>query len=77
MTVRSLILALQSVPDQDAIIVLQKDGEGNGYSPLAAEDGDALYVDRYHADSPCSGDVYHGDDSDAPEGGVPCVVLWP
>lgn len=53
MTVQELRDALKDLPD-DMQVILQKDGEGNGYSPLAAVDADAIYV----ADSTWSGDVY-------------------
>ena len=53
MTVKDLIEALQSMPP-DAQVILQKDGEGNGYSPLADVDGEAVYV----PDTTWMGDVY-------------------
>ena len=34
MTVRELVAFLQHVPDQNRIVILAKDGEGNGFSPL-------------------------------------------
>ena len=40
--------------DDDMEVILQKDGEGNGCSPLAEIDGNAIYV----PDSTWSGDVY-------------------
>lgn len=68
---------------RDRKIVLQKDAEGNGYSPLADAD-EAMYV----ADSTWSGDVYqtpeehaaqeNPDDYDeAPEDAERVVVLGP
>ena len=56
MKVKELIEALAALPP-DAEVILQKDGEGNGYSPLSAVDGDAVYV----PDSTWSGDVYSTD----------------
>lgn len=53
MTVKELIEELRTMP-QDAQVILQKDSEGNGYSPLAVVDGDAVYI----ADTTYSGDVY-------------------
>jgi hypothetical protein len=53
MTVKDLIEALQSMPP-DAQVILQKDGEGNGYSPLAGVDGEAVYI----PDTTWMGDVY-------------------
>lgn len=40
--------------DEDAEVILQKDGEGNGYSPLYEVDGNAIYV----AETTWSGTVY-------------------
>lgn len=42
MTVAELIEALKKLPP-DSQVILQKDAEGNGYSPLADVDGDAIY----------------------------------
>jgi hypothetical protein len=56
MKVRELIRILSKMP-QDSIVVLQKDGEGNGYSPLSGADADSVYV----PDSTYSGDAYHKD----------------
>ena len=53
MLVKDLIEALKEMPP-DAEVVLQKDAEGNGYSPLEAVDGDAVYI----AETTWSGDVY-------------------
>lgn len=70
MTVKELREALAELPD-DMPVILQKDSEGNGYSPLAGADGeDSFYVEQ----STQSGTVVH-----ASEGldGCPCLVLWP
>jgi len=53
MKVKELLEALAAA-DPEAEVILQKDGEGNGYSPLHAADLDAVYV----PDSTWSGDVY-------------------
>jgi len=53
LTVKELIEELKDMP-QDAEIIMQKDAEGNGYSPLSVVDLDAIYV----PDSTWSGDVY-------------------
>lgn len=74
MTVRELIEALQAI-DPDMLVVLQKDPEGNGYSPLAGAEP-AYYV----ADSTWSGEVYGQtdiDSGDAPDGGQTALILWP
>ena len=49
MTVAELIRALQACPCQDANVILQRDPEGNGYSPLRGADPESIYV---------GGDVY-------------------
>lgn len=53
MKVKELMKLLSSF-DPGAEIILQKDSEGNGYSPLSGADHDAVYV----ADNTWSGDVY-------------------
>lgn len=53
MTVKKLIERLQALP-QDSIVILQKDVEGNGYSPLSMIDHNAVYK----ADNAWSGDVF-------------------
>lgn len=85
MKVKELIEVLSNL-DGELNVILQKDGEGNGYSPLEGADSDAVYL----ADSTWSGDVYSKDWSaddacfenekewnkfleDTPD----CVVLFP
>lgn len=53
MKVKELIAALVAA-DPDAEVILQKDAEGNGYSPLHTCDYNAVYV----PDSTWSGHVY-------------------
>jgi hypothetical protein len=53
MTVKELKEAIANLPDEMEV-VLQKDSEGNGYSPLAGADLDAVYI----PDSTWSGNVY-------------------
>ena len=53
MTVKELKEAISNLPDEMEV-VLQKDAEGNGYSPLAGADSDAVYI----PDSTWSGEVY-------------------
>ena len=64
---------MQALPQQDAVVILQKDSEGNGYSPLSGVDAESVYK----ADSTYSGEVYRTDDEYAPRGAVPCCVLFP
>lgn len=53
MTVKELKEAMENLPD-DMEVILQKDSEGNGYSPLAGADPNAIYM-PYNT---WSGDVY-------------------
>lgn len=55
MNVKELIEILSEF-DPDAEVILQKDSEGNGYSPLSGADHDAVYV--ADANSTWSGTVY-------------------
>lgn len=69
MTVSELIEVLSEL-NQNSIVIIQKDCEGNGYSPLSGcEEG--IYI----ADSDYSGIVVDPDET--LEVGVKCVVLWP
>ena len=52
MTVAELIEELKTLPPE-AEVIMQRDAEGNGYSPLYAVDGNAIYT----ADSTWSGEV--------------------
>jgi hypothetical protein len=56
MLVKDLLEALKELPP-DAEVILQKDGEGNGYSPLEAVDADAVYV----PETTWMGSVYSAD----------------
>lgn len=40
----SELMSLLAEFDEDAEVILQKDSEGNGYSPLYVVDGNAIYV---------------------------------
>ncbi len=81
MTVAELIAELLALP-QDALVVCQKDAEGNGYSPL-----DCAEAAWYAAESTWSGEVYAdedqpddedtGEEFDRPSDAVRCVVLAP
>ena len=53
MNVKELKEAIAELPD-DMEIIMQKDSEGNGYSPLYGVDPDAVYV----PECDWSGDVY-------------------
>ena len=83
MKVKELIEILSNV-NQESEVILQKDAEGNGYSPLRGADDDAVYI----PDSTWSGDVYSmdwsADDAAMDEeewaeikANPRCVVLYP
>lgn len=84
MNVKQLKKTLEGI-DESRIVILQKDVEGNSYSPCAGVDGDnAIYV----ADSTWSGDIKYQkltptmkkqgySDSDVSMEGKPAFVLWP
>lgn len=74
-TVKELIEILSELP-QDSVVVLQKDSEGNGYSPLAGAEA-AKYIpeNTYSGEVLCQEDVddgeYEGQDM------MDCVVIHP
>ncbi len=55
MTVKELKKFLENLPKEydKAKVILQKDREGNGYSPLAGADFDCIYV----PENPWSGEI--------------------
>jgi hypothetical protein len=71
MKVKELIAELQQL-NPDTPVILQKDAEGNGYSPLRGVDK-ALYM----PDNTWQGEVYSLDDPDRDDRAFPCVVLHP
>jgi len=85
MKVKELKKLLENVND-DYIIIMQKDGEGNGYSPLECIDDES----NYRADSTWSGEVgyrtltaelrkqgYSDGDIVSGDGAEPCLILVP
>jgi hypothetical protein len=56
MNIKELKEAIENLPDEMEVI-LQKDSEGNGYSPLAGADPNAVYI----TETTWSGDVYSMD----------------
>lgn len=82
MTVKELIEQLQS-EDPDRIVICQKDGEGNGFSPLSE-----IYTAAYAPDSSWSGECGIEEltdllkengftEEDVLTGGQPALVLCP
>lgn len=81
-TLRAEIAKLDHLPG-DTLIVMSKDGEGNGFSPLADLD-EAMYDaestwagDRYLSDADREATGEPNEYSEAPESAVPAVFLWP
>ena len=84
MKVKELLTQLLLV-DPNREVVLQKDAEGNGYSPLRGVDDNAAYS----PENTWSGEVKRqklseedikqgfGQEDVAPEGAQPCLVLYP
>ena len=73
MKVKELMEMLQTVPE-DREVVLSRDAEGNGYSPLA-DSGELWYVPY----STWGGDCYNLDEEEEFEGQDAdlVLVLWP
>lgn len=85
MKVKELKKLLQNV-DDERIVIMQADGEGNSYSPLCTIDDES----NYRADSTWSGIVgyqkltaklikqgYSDGDIVSGEGAEPCLILVP
>lgn len=82
MTVDELIEILKGMPGSHKV-VMSKDGEGNGFSPLAVAE-----ESMYEAETTYGGEIYLTDyqiehdpmateEDRAPEDAIPVVVLWP
>jgi len=80
--IRLLTEDLSDLPGE-TVIILSKDAEGNGFSPLTEG-----YVGLYEATSTWSGDAYMTDEQReetgepdeyfaAPDTAVEAIVLWP
>ena len=79
MTVEQLIQLLQSF-DPTAQVILQRDSEGNGYSPLHGAEGNGAWDEKNreygYADLTLELRKEGYSQEDCVEG-VPAVVLWP
>ncbi len=77
MTVRELI-GILSAMDQDRIIVLSEDQEGNGYRPAYSISDNCAYKDREIGMQSLSEDDrrWGYTDEDIMVDGEPCVCLW-
>ena len=75
MTILQLKNAIADLPD-DMPVIIQKDAEGNGYSPCVGASGeDAFYI----PDGSYSGTVYNAEDIKEfdDDEGIQVCVLWP
>lgn len=69
MTVKELIAELSELPP-NALVVMSRDAEGNGYSPLSTLD-----TCHYTAETTWRGEI--DDDEDPHPDGINAVALWP
>ena len=74
MKVSELIEMLESL-DADALVVLSKDSEGNGFSPVT--DVDPCHYTPFNTWSGECIDTDDMDDADDHPDAEPCVCLWP
>ncbi len=74
MTVNELIIKLQEIDNKNRVIILQKDGEGNGYSPLS-DCWNGIYV----ADNTWSGEAWEEEEIEENEieNGEKAIFLTP
>lgn len=85
MTLNEMIKEFQKLVEAnpatgERIVIMSKDGEGNGYSPYAD-----FGFQKYDAESTWSGEAYPDEPSDdddedewdAPDTAVPAIILWP
>ncbi|UJV42070.1 hypothetical protein [Streptomyces sp. AMCC400023] len=79
---RAALAKLDHLPD-DTIVILAKDAEGNGFSPLVEADHGMYLADttwsgeRYLTDEQRLAETNPDDYSEAPDDAVPAVFLWP
>jgi hypothetical protein len=71
LTVKDLKYMLAGL-DDDLRVIVAKDNEGNGYSPLV--EVEPAFYEIY---SPWSGEYFHHKDTDRPDDSKPAVFLWP
>lgn len=84
MTVAELIAELIKM-DPTRIVVLQKDAEGNGYSPLAGANDNAAYEQETKWFGQVKRQRLSAEDKErgytkadiCGKDAIPCVVLWP
>jgi len=66
MTVKELKEELEGL-DDDMEIIIQKDSEGNGYSPLYGVDADGIYIPETTWCGECWDATWSADDADMEE----------
>ena len=80
MKVKDLIAELQEC-DPEAVVVLQRDPEGNGYAPCAGADSSCVFSDDDDGQVYGIYEKYDNEEDQEmygpPEDAVPCVVIWP
>lgn len=84
MTVKQLIEKLQKIENKNRIVIVQGDGEGNSYSPLAGVDAENVAYEEENSWSVICGLEYltkeleeeHYGEEDVCDG-VPAAVLFP
>lgn len=70
MNIIELIVELEKLPPT-LTVVMSKDGEGNGFSPLGEVEGESVY---YKPDNTWSGEITNDNRT---HNSLACVVLWP
>ena len=81
MTVGQLIGLLRN-EDLNRIVILQKDGEGNGYSPLSRYEtasylAESTYSGEVHPENLTPEHIEQGFTEEDIKGGIPALVLVP
>jgi len=72
LTVRELIDRLTQLGQDEALVILSKDQEGNEFSPLWE-----VLPGEYEPDSPYSGQFFADGDPDYLVAPRPAIALWP
>jgi hypothetical protein len=78
-TVKELIARLAEL-DPEAVVIMQRDPEGNGYAPCAGAEGNGAWdgdEQEYGYASLSPGLEKNGYSEEDLVSGVPAVVLWP
>lgn len=76
MKVRELIEQLKSY-DPENEVVMSRDAEGNGYSPLYQLDSCTYVPDTTYSGELWYAEVHEDDPPEQPDGAISAVALWP